>query len=409
MIRLAWKNIWHRPFQSILSMMLFTIGVLMIIMIIHAGKQLQNQFSKNIRGIDMVVGAKGSPLQLILSSVYHIDNPTGNIPISQMYQLKKHPFVSNVVPLSLGDNYETFRIVGTDDAFFSLYELKFLEGEMFTNPMEVVIGKTVSNITGLKPGDEFHGAHGLGEALESHDEKHFKVVGVLEQSGTVADQLILTPLESVWQVHEGHENASFAPIEASEDTSEAAEEHEKEKQITSLLVSFRSPKAALFLPRMINEQTSLQAASPIMETARLESLTGRGFTLIGYIGWVILGLSGLSVLFSMVGNMRKRAFEVAVLRVMGAGRLKSLLPILLEAMIISVISGILGLCFGHLLLVAAGIYLQETYHYSMNFSQFYPEEFYLMAVCLIIGIISALIPMYLAYKKDISYTLKGNA
>ncbi len=479
MIKLAWKNIWNKPFQAILTTLLFGVGVVMITLVMHGTRQIESQFDRNQAGIDMVVGAKGSPLQLILSSIYHVDNPTGNIKQKDMKLIDGHPFVESVTPISLGDNYRSFRIVGTDESFEALYGLEVAEGKRAEENMEVCLGAAAAKATGRKVGDLFHGAHGLGESIEDHDHHDFKVVGIYGATNSVADQLILTPLESVWHVHAGHENASFAPIEkddehehdhgeehdhdhgeehehgeeadhdhgeehahGEDEDHDHGEEHEHgedvehdhgeeqdhgedpeqenghehdhehevpegDKEVTALLVKFNSPKAALFIPRMINEQSHLQSASPVFETARLQNILGAGFQLAEILAYVLLSLSALSIFFSLIGNMQKRSFEVAMLRGLGASKGRALMPILFESILISVVGYIVGIVLGHLGLIFVGNIMASNYHYTLDAFLFYPEELYMLGAAVMLGVLAALVPMIIANRKDISESLKS--
>ena len=126
-----WRNIIYNPFNTILSILLMTFGVGIISLLLLLNTQIDNQLQKNLRGIDMVIGAKGSPLQLILSSVYHIDNPTGNISYKEVKKIVKNPMIDITIPLSYGDSYNGFRIVGTTSKYPKLYEVDLKEGVLW--------------------------------------------------------------------------------------------------------------------------------------------------------------------------------------------------------------------------------------------------------------------------------------
>ena len=190
--KLSIKNIFSRPLSSVLSILLLSLGVSMISLLILINTVLKDQMDNNLKGIDMVVGAKGSPLQLILSSVYHVDSPTGNIPLKDAKSIEQNRMVGYSVPLLYGDNYRGYRIVGTNSKFFDLYDLNVNSGKIFEDEYEVVLGANVSVKLNLNLNDEFVCSHGLRETGEEHADTKFKVKGVLEFSNSVADQLILT-------------------------------------------------------------------------------------------------------------------------------------------------------------------------------------------------------------------------
>ena len=177
-----------------------SLGVGIISLLILLNNEMKQQVKNNLKEIDMVVGAKGSPLQLILSSVYHIDNPTGNIPLSSINKLKKNRMVDLVIPLSYGDSYEGFRIVGSTHDYIDLYNAEIKEGRRWEGVFEVVVGSEVAKTRNLQIGDNFYGSHGLLKGGHVYNNYSYNVVGILTFSGTVIDKLILTDYH-VWDVH----------------------------------------------------------------------------------------------------------------------------------------------------------------------------------------------------------------
>jgi len=184
-----------------LSVFLMVVGITIITVSILVNQVTKDTFSKNNPGLDAVVGAKGSPLQLILSSIHHIDIPTGNISYQNAKKIIKHPAIKSATPISLGDNFQNFRIVGTNKNFLKLYKANLISGTAWSEPMQAVIGYNVSKITKLKINKFFVGSHGLIDTGNVHAEQPYKVVGVLKKNGTILDNLILTSLDSVWNLH----------------------------------------------------------------------------------------------------------------------------------------------------------------------------------------------------------------
>ena len=199
---LALQSLRHKPLAATLNILLMAVGIAMMTFVLSASTQLADNALRDAEGIDLVVGAKGSPLQLILSSIYHVDTPTGNIPLSAEALLKQNRMVKAVMPLALGDSYHGFRIVGTNTDYITHYHGTLAQGKMFDTPMQAVFGAQAAQRTGAKPGASFFGSHGLAMAGEVHEDAPFEVVGILQPTGTVLDRLILTPVASVWQVHD---------------------------------------------------------------------------------------------------------------------------------------------------------------------------------------------------------------
>jgi putative ABC transport system permease protein len=397
MLQLAYANLKEHFLSTILSVMLLGIGVGMVSFIVTVSEQLNNRFNRDIRGIDMVVGAKGSPLQLILSAVYQIDNPTGNIPLAEVNKLKRHPLIKYSIPLSYGDSYQGFRIVGTDSLYLSHYKATFSEGEVWNHSMDVVLGSSSAEKLNLKMGSHFHGNHGFDKEGHAHEESHYNVVGILNPTGTVADRLILTSTESVWDIH-NHEDS-----EREQDN----EEEEETGEITALLVKFKSPMGIMQIPRMVNQKTSMQAALPAIEINRLYSLMGVGFTTLQIIGMVIMCIAALSVFISLLNSLKERKYELALMRSLGASPFKLFGLIVQESLLLCLAGYALGIILGRVGIMLFSYLGEDQFQFSVSQSGVSPIEIWLMPLTLWIGLIAALIPAIRAYRSDISSILRN--
>ena len=414
--QISWKNMINKPLNTALSLVLFALGVGLISLLLILNKQIQEKFEKNLAGIDLVIGAKGSPLQLILSSMYHIDAPTGNIALKEAkpFLNPRHPLIGAAIPLSVGDNYNSYRIVGTTPQVLELYDsTKIEEGRIWEEIFEVVIGKVVAQKLNLKIGDGFYGSHGLidNDELAHDDVEPFRVVGILEGTGSVLDQLILTANQTVWAVHD-HDMGD------SEGQDSVAHQHQhgfdlskplasyEDKDITSLLVKFKSRSfQTLNMPRSINENTNMQAATPAIEINRIYSMLGDGEEALRYLALIIIIVSGLSIFISLFSSLRERRYEIALMRVMGASPAKLFLMIVLEGVLLSVIGYVLGVLLSHVGMSIFGGQMEETYRYSFSAWEFLREEVYLLFGAIAIGFIAAFIPAVQAARTDISTTL----
>ena len=445
-IQLAWKNLTARPLSMLLTLVLFALGVGLTSLLLLVNKQLTDKFEKNLAGVDIVVGAKGSPLQLILCNMYHVDVPTGNISLkaAKPFLNPRHPLIKQAIPLSLGDSYKGYRIVGTLKDFTTLYKGEIGEGKLWENPMEMAIGATVAAKTDLKIGDSFASNHGLSIDGNEHEDSKFKVVGIFKPSNTVLDQLILTNTATIWQVHD-HEKAeknefvesenkalneadelhkhelaypqeaspSVASIPrndktaASKDERTALLEADSTKQITSLLIQFKNNKniQALNFQRNMNENTDMQAATPALELNRLFEMMGVGEKALKSLAYLIVFVSGLSIFIALFSSLKERRYELALMRVMGAGRTKLFLLIILEGLLLSFIGFIVGIALSHGAMQILANYMSDAYRYSFTGWTWMIEEWYLLAGALAIGLVAAIIPAWNAYRTDISQTL----
>jgi putative ABC transport system permease protein len=430
-LQLSWKNIINRPLSMVLSIVLFALGVGLISILLLLDHQLEKNFEKNLAGVDLVVGAKGSPLQLILCSMYHIDAPTGNISLkdARPFMVNNHPLIEKAIPLSMGDSYRGYRIVGTTKDLLSLYDAKIATGKVWKYNFETTIGAAVAKELNLKIGDQFQSSHGLtNDGMHTHDDvEAFKVVGILEPSGSVIDQLILTTTQSFWLIHEGHDHNHDDHDHEGHDHNHDGHDHEahdhsdhdhgpsapkslldedQEKQITSLLIRFKGRNfQALNMQRNINENTDLQAATPAIEISRLFSLMDTGQQALQILAMVIIFVSGLSIFISLFSSLRERKYELALMRSMGAKPVGIFTLIILEGLILASIGFLIGMLLSHSGMQLLANMIKDAYRYSFTGSQFLKEEGYLLIGALMIGVVAAIIPAIQASNTDISETL----
>jgi len=408
-LKLAWRNIISRPLDILLSLILFALGIGLISFLLVLNSQLKDKFDNNLAGIDMVIGAKGSPLQMILCNMYHIDNPTGNISVKEAkpFLNPNHPLIETAVPLSLGDNYKSFRIVGTDYSILDLYNVELQNGALWEQTNEVTIGYLVAQKAGLKIGDSFDSTHGMIQDDNlTHDHAGLTVKGIFALSGTVVDQLILTSTSSIWEVHE-HESPDHSHDHEIRTISKEDLVIHENKEITSILIKFknRANFQALSMPRAINENTDLQAASPAIEINRLYAMIGTGTEALRILAIIIAIVSALSIFISLLKSLKSRKYELALIRVLGANKTKILVLILLEGIIISILGFVFGLLLSHGFLGIMSGYLTDTYQYNFSGLKFVSAEFYLLILALALGFVAALLPAMQASKADINQIL----
>lgn len=486
MLRLALSRIFSKPGNSILSLLLFAIGGSIISFLILANQQMEEGIKRNLADIDLVLGAKGSPMQLILSSVLHADYPTGNISLDEAHQIAKHPLVEKSIPLALGDSYRGFRIVGAPVSYPELYNAEMGEGRWYEKSMEVVLGYKVAENTGLKTGDTFYGVHGFQETGHAHEDHVYIVTGVLKTRKGITDHLIFTSVESVWEVHEhdhsghdhsehnhnghnhnghdhsGHDHNAHDRMEGAHhdhhsDHDHSHEDHhlhgvlnEKEqnsekgavepvivsirkkiesgrdisreemelyrkylkdneeecpdsnREITAMLLFYRSPAAHIQLPSLINETTTMQSASPVLQLNRLMKLLGFGFDMLRLLAWVIIVISGLNIFVNLLSHLRQSMGEIALLRVLGANSLKVFLLLLFQGIFLA-----FGGWLGALLLARLAGSVLPGFAFLQNwfFIQVQTNEWFLLLYMLGTGVLAALIPALKAYNTDVHFTL----
>ncbi len=384
-----------KPLNTTLSVLLLILSISLATFVLQVRNQLNQHLENNIKPFDMVIGAKGSPLQLVLSSVLHIDTPTGNIPLEEALKMSKNRMVKEMIPVSYGDNYRGYRILGTSKQYLIRYNAELREGKLYEKPLEVVIGDNVAKKINLQIGNTFTSAHGLAEnTLETHTKKPFIVTGILKPTGTIIDHLIVTNLESIWEVHEH-----------TEDHNHPEEEHEEQREITSLLVKFRNPIGALQMSRFINEKTAMQAALPKLEVERLMRFLGIGFKVVNNISIAILFVAGLSIFINLIKTVSERKQELALLRTYGVNTFQLIKLVFIEAFFLSFVGFVLGWFLGRISIWVFSVFIEDTYGHLLVFDFPNQEELLLLALVILTTFLASIMASSSLYKLNVSKIL----
>ena len=410
-LRIVYKNIKQRSLSSMLTILSVLLGVGLVTAILILKNESEEAFNQAATGYEIIVGPKGSSLQLTLSTVYQVGLPIQNMPIKVYDLLKNDKRVRLAIPYVFGDNYKNFRITGTVSELFSEFEYKkgirykLDEGSFFSNDFEAVIGKEVADKTGLKTGDTFSGSHGIEtyEGASEHSEKKFKVTGILSRTFTPSDRVIFVSMNSVWELH-NHENEN-----------NGSEDHhiisDSMKTISAVLLKLKSPVFFDLLRRQINENKyegiNAQAVLPLFEIKQLFDIIGNINSVILVIAYLVIFTAAVSILVSIYNSMNERMREIAIMRSLGARRFLIMKIIIFEGMFLSAAGALLGCIAGH----AAVFFLQEKISglsgikiSGFVFSMF---EVYLITGTVILGIIVSIIPAVKAYRTDVSKNLNS--
>lgn len=430
LLALSWRYLWSRPLATVLNLLLLTLGLATVAFVLLAQDRVARAFERDLQGIDLVVGAKGSPLQLILAGVFHIDVPPGNIALSEVQALARHPQVAQVIPLSLGDSLGSFRIVGTSVDYPAHYGARLAQGALWTAPMQAVLGAQVARATGLVVGQPFEGAHGLGGGGPAHGDAPYTVTGVLAPCGCVLDRLVLTDTASVWAVHAHH--APAAPpgglakpaTEHENDHEQAREEahghiHDQgsadadartpEREVTLALVRYQSPLAAASLPRLVNSSTRMQAAAPAVEITRLLTLLGTGTRLLQGLGVVLLAVAGLSVFIALWNAVRERRADMALLRMLGAPPRRVGALLLCEALWLALLAGALALLLAQGLSLLAGGWWAAGQGLAIDQGHWPASLLAVPVLAVGVALLAAALPVISAYRTDVASLLSASS
>jgi putative ABC transport system permease protein len=406
-VRIAYAYARHSPLATLLNLLLLTLGVATITLLLLLTTALDERLKRDAAGIDLVVGAKGSPLQLVLAGVYHVDVPPGNIPLDEVERLRANPLIAEVVPIAMGDSYRGSHIVGTAPAFVGLYGARLAQGRLWSAPLEAVLGAEVARRSGLALGAEFAGSHGLVEGGEVHADNAYRVVGILAPADSVIDRLVLTGVDSVWKVHEHeereeHEKESAAGADGARIERSASAPG---REVTMALIKYATPLAAASLPRQINAASALQSASPAYESARLFTVFGVGTDVIRGFALFLIAAAALGMFIALYQAMDARQYDLAIMRTLGASRGRVCGLLLLESLLLAAAGAFLGIALGHALLAAIGAWLPAAASLAAGASRFLPDEIGVIALALAGGILAALLPAWRAYRLDVAATL----
>ena len=303
------------------------VGVALVCAVLALRHESERALSRDAGLYDLVAGGKGSPLQLVLSSVYHIDSPTGNLPYADFELFQRDPRILWSAPVGLGDNYAGYRIVGTETQFFDLPDrqgkpfFQFAQGRRFEERFEVVLGSQVAQSTRLEIGDTFFGTHGLVEVpgAEVHRDFPYRVCGILAPTGTAQDRAIFGTLASVWEIHETEDRLHSA-IQGS-----ALLEGRQERETTAILIRLKTPGLRLWMADEIRKGTDGIATVPINEILRFQrGIIGPAQKALLAVASAVVGVACLTVLITLHQAAERRRRDIAILRSLGANRRKSL-------------------------------------------------------------------------------------
>lgn len=350
LLAMAWRYLMFRRLVTFLTVACLSIGVALVCAVLALRHESENALSRDAGLYDLVAGGKGSPLQLVLSSVYHLDSPTGNIAFTEYERLRRDSRVLWAAPIGLGDNYAGYRIVGTEAQFFDLPDreggrfFQMARGNVFKDSFEVVLGSQVANATGLDIGDSFCGTHGLVEVPggEVHQDFPYRVSGVLEPTGTAQDRAIFGTLKSVWEIHETEDRLHSA-IQGS-----AVLSAREEPEATAILVRLKTPGLRLWMVDEIRNRSDGIAAIPINEILRFQrGIIGPVERALLAIAAAVVIVSCLSALLTLHQAAERRRRDIAILRSLGASRGEVASLVFVEGVLLTCGGVALGLALGH--------------------------------------------------------------
>ena len=454
--RIAWSYLWNRRLTTSLTVVSVALGAALIYSVLTLYDETDKQFKEEAQAYDTVVGGKeGSPLQLVLSAVYFMDKPPGNIAYSDYEWIRNHEDVAEAYPINLGDTYKGFRIVGTIPEFFdqtwvvsekkgsTRHPFRLAKGRRFERSMEAVLGSVVARQTGLEIGDSFAGTHGFVEGYgEVHREFPYTVVGILTASSSPMDRVIFCDLGSTYEVHrhsygENNDEGSDAervkaeaqgrgpnvePQDAGhqeplargsvqagghgEDQPELAGGTQEPIEVTAVLVRLKSPGDRWVFKDEVNDTRNAMAAIPADQITNLyaQFLAKMQMVLLA-VGFLVVVISALSIMIGLYLSIIQRKRDLAVMRALGASAYEILGSVLIEAFWVTLLGIGAGYVLGSAASWGAGVMLARKYGLTISVVGVNRQELAAFCAIALVGILAGIVPAWQAYKTDVARDL----
>jgi|GEM_PF-24005 len=412
LLNILCKSLWNRRLTTVLTVFSIALSVLLLLGIERVRLGARESFSNTISQTDLIVGAKGGTLQLLLYSVFRLGSATANISYDAFEKLRSHAAVKWVIPYSLGDSHRGFRVVGTNEDFYTNYRYRqdrtvtFAEGQAPTLVFDVALGSEVAEALKYKIGDSVAVAHGVmdGPAIISHDDKPFKVVGILKKTGTPIDRSLYISLEGMEAIHMDWSDG--APPRRGEETPAHSirKEDVKVKQITAALVRTKNRFETLMLQREINTygDEPLMAIIPGVALGELWSVVSYAEDGLRIVSWAVLVVGLLAMLIAIYTSLQERRREMAILRSVGAG-LKTIAGLLIfEALLLTFVGAALGVVLTYLVLALTQPLIESSFGMLIPIQPLSPTEWIFLSVILLAGFLVGLAPAVKAYRNSLA-------
>lgn len=410
-LKLAWQSLLNRKITALLTVLAIAISVTLLLGVEKIRTETKRSFLSTLSGTDLVIGARTGPVQLMLYSVFRMGNATNNIDWKSYQHLQQHPLVKWTIPLSLGDSHQGFRVLGTDQGYFTHYQygdhqpLKIRQGKVFADIFDAVIGADVAKKLGYSVGESIVLAHGAGKtSFMKHSDKPFTVVGILAPTGTPVDQTIHVSLAGIEAIHLGWEKGVPAMGKPRVTAEQARQQKLEPKTITAALVGLKSKVATFRLQREINEYKDepLTAVLPGVALAELWSLLSVAEHALLIISAFVVATGLIGMLTSILMSLNERRREMAILRSVGARPVHIFSLMMTEAGLLAAIGCTLGVSLLYLLMLITQPIISNYYGVALAITPLTHYEWLLILIIISSALLMGLIPAWRAYKNSLA-------
>ncbi|MFT7371339.1 MAG: putative ABC transport system permease protein [Oleiphilaceae bacterium] len=407
--RVAFHSLMHRRTSVLLTILSICVSVMVLLGVEHIRYEAKSNFSKTVSGVDLIIGARGGDVNLLLYSVFRIGNATNNMSWESYQTVSKHKSVAWTIPLSLGDSHQGYRVVGTTNDYFEHFKygqdqgLNFKSGQYFNEVLDVVLGAEVAKSLGYTLDDYLVLAHGISKkSFSLHDDMPFRVVGILKKTGTPVDQALYVSLAGIEAIHLGWQGGIKLPHK-SEVKSPLSEQSLVPKSITAVMVGLRSKMATFQVQRTFNKFKAepLTAILPGVALSQLWQTMGVLENTLRLVSLMVLIASLLGLSAMLLASMRERENELRVLRTIGANPLFIFGLIQMEALLITLLAIALSILGLYGLISWGNTLLSETFGMMLGYHFLTLDNYALLGLVLLGALLVSFLPGLSAYRKSL--------
>ena len=411
LLRIALASLANRRFTALLTVFAIALSVCLLLAVERVRTEARASFATTISGTDLIVGARSGSVNLLLYSVFRIGNATNNIRWDSFETLSKHPQVKWAIPLSLGDSHRGYRVLGTDTGYFEHYRygrgqpLQLAQGKPFADLFEVVLGAEVAEALKYKLGDQIVLAHGVATvSLTQHDDKPFRVVGILARTGTPVDRTLHISLAGMEALHVDWQNGMPARGNAKVSAEQARDMHLQPKAITAVLLGLKSKVATFAVQRQVNEYRGepLLAILPGVALQELWSLMGTAEKALFVVSLFVVLTGLIGMLTAILTSLNERRREMAILRSVGARPWHIAGLLVLEALTLALAGAALGLALLYGGIAASQGWVQAQYGLYLPLALPSAYEWSLLGGILGAALLMGAVPAWRAYRQSLA-------
>ncbi len=410
-LNLAWKSLWNRRVTALLTISAIAISVALLLGVQKLRTAARESFANTVSGVDLIVGARSGPLNLLLYSVFRIGDATANVSWNTYQKIATHPDVAWTIPISLGDSHRGFRVMGTDRNYFEHYrfdgnhDLKFSAGGAFKDLYDAVLGADVARTLGYKLGDSITVAHGVGNvSFAEHKDKPFRVVGILAPTGTPVDRTVHVSLEAITAIHIDWQSGMQAPPGSRVSAQEARLHDLTPDTITAFLVGMRSRVMTFTMQRAINDyrQEPLLAILPGVALSQLWELVGVADAALMIVASFVVLAGLLGMLTAILTSLNERRREMAILRSVGARPRHVFALLVAEAGLLATLGIVAGIALTYLLLFAGRPLLEKRFGIFVAVTGLSASDLTILGGIVVAALLMGLLPAFRAYRNALS-------